>query len=105
MMENKGRTRSFSPRRPALSPAIDAGSFAAMAEVSIPVSWGVPEFHEKITSPNSPQVILLNTCGGIITETFGRLHAFISGDVRDIAYYYADPVGVVCHVLAFQGAE
>jgi hypothetical protein len=37
-------------------------------------------------------------------ETFGRLHAFISGDVPEIACYL-DLVGIVYHVLAFQAAE
>ncbi|KAF9506138.1 hypothetical protein BS47DRAFT_1399737 [Hydnum rufescens UP504] len=77
------------PSTTVLSPA-ESGTdatdpFAAIAETVPPVEWKLPDFYREITSPKSP------------------LHAFISGDVRDIACLAG--VGTVYHVLAFQAAE
>ncbi|KAF9508468.1 hypothetical protein BS47DRAFT_1397780 [Hydnum rufescens UP504] len=60
------RTAVFSPTE---SGADSSGSFAAIAEMIPPVEWKLPDFYREVTSPNS------------------GLHAFISGDVRDVACY------------------
>ncbi|KAF9506141.1 hypothetical protein BS47DRAFT_458773 [Hydnum rufescens UP504] len=54
---------------PATSGADATDSFAAIAERVSLVSWTFPDFYREVTSPDS------------------ELHAFISGDVRDIECY------------------